>query len=106
MKTAIALLTVLLFSAGTSFASGNPDLVHEIRNKIYVDLSNVEINEAGQDYVTVSFRIVDSEIKILEVGGSNDELEELIIRELNQIHVDSPYISGRTYVYRFTFEKI
>ena len=106
MKTIIALLSAIVFSTGTSFATGNPDLVHEIKSKIFVDLSTIDINESGQDYVTVSFRIVDAEIKIMEIGSSNRELEKIIIRELNDIHVDSPYISGRTYVYRFTFEKI
>ena len=106
MKTAISLFVFLVLSVHVTRASGNPDLVREIKAKINVDLSSIELNRYKQDYVTVSFRIIEGEIKILEIGGTHKELKAIMIKELNQIHVDAPYENGKTYVYRFTFEKI
>lgn len=90
----------------TSFAKGNPDLAREIENKIFVDLSTIELNESIPDYVMVSFRIINDEIKIQEINGTSEELKKIIIKELYEIRIDSEYSEDQTYVYRFTFEKI
>lgn len=106
MKKVVALFAILLLGTGAGFASGNPDLLKEIKRKIAVDLSKVQLDASGQDYVTASFRIVDGAIKIMEINGTSDDLEAAMIRELNRIHIESPYVEGKTYVYRFTFEII
>lgn len=106
MKTVLSLIVFLVLSVNVTLASGNPDLVREIKAKINIDLSSVELNRFNEDYVTVSFRIMEGEIKILEISGSHKVLKAMMIKELNQIHVDAPYEDGKTYVYRFTFEKI
>lgn len=107
MKIVGLIFALSLFTLSSSFAKGDyPDLVREIEKKVKIDLTKVDLNDAKTDYVMVSFRIINDEIKIVEIGGSSKELEISIIKELYAIHVDSDYSPNKTYVYRFTFVKI
>ncbi len=106
MKRVIVLLVACILTASASWAKGTPDLAQEIESKIFVDLSNIELNQYSPDYVMVSFRVMNDEIKIQEINGTSQELKDIIIKELYEIRVDSPYSEDKTYTYRFTFEKI
>ena len=106
MKIIAIFFALSLITMSNSFAGGNPDLVREIEKKVKIDLRKVELNDAKTDYVMVSFRIINDEIKVVEIGGSTQELKEIVIKELYAIHVDSDYSPNKTYVYRFTFVKI
>jgi len=104
MKKLIVLCVVSLLTISSSFATKNPELVQEIERKVIVDLSGVELDEYNTDYVLVDFKIIDDEIKIVEINGTSAELKEIIIKELCEIEVDSEYNSKYTYRYKFTFE--
>lgn len=106
MKTLIALFSFVVFSSNFVSAGEDPNLVRELRNKLSVDLSRVELSPWQKDYVKVCFRIENGEIEIVAIKGSLRELESILRDELQKIHVESPYEEGKTYEYRFTFEKI
>lgn len=105
MKKLVVLFVLSVFTMSTSFASGNPELFKEIKRKLTLDLSQVQLDESNKDYVLVSFQIVDNEIKILDIDGSSVKLKEAMIKELYSIHIDSNYSEGKAYLYRFTFLK-
>jgi hypothetical protein len=106
MKTIVSIFASILLSSSFSFAGENPVLAREIRTKLSVDLSRVDLNPWQKDFVKVSFHIVDGEIEILQIKGTLRELESLLQEELQKMHIESPYEEGVTYAYRFTFEKI
>lgn len=105
MKKLVVVLVAAILSIGTSFAGSNPGLIEEIEEKVIIDLNGVELDRYNEDYVIVSFQIIDDEIKIQEINGSSDQLKEKVIKELYAIHVDSAYESGKTYNFRFTFDE-
>jgi len=106
MKKLVVLLAVGLLTISSSFSAVNPELVREIESKVFVDLSQIELDEYNQDYVMVSFKIIDHEIKIQEINSTNSELKSKIIDELYEMRIDSDYNSRETYMYKFTFEKV
>lgn len=106
MKTIVSIFACILLSSSFTFAGENPVLAREIRTKLSVDLSRVDLNPWQKDFVKVSFHIVEGEIEILQLKGSMRELESMLEEELQKIHIESPYEEGKTYEYRFTFEKI
>lgn len=106
MKKVIVLLIVSVLTMSASFGMRNPELVKEIEKKVVIDLSKIELDKYSQDYVMVSFRIVNNKIKIQEINGTSKALKQAIIRELYEIDVDCDYNDRQTYQYRFTFEKI
>ena len=71
-----------MLTISSSFATKNPGLVQEIERKVIVDLSGVELDEYNMDYVLVDFKIIDDEIKIVEINGTSAELKEIIIKEM------------------------
>lgn len=107
MKTKMSLLIVMMFVGIGSFAgNGETGLLKELKKKVFVDLNGVEINKAKKDFVIVSFRITDGEIKILEVNGTNKYLKEKMIEKLCSLNVESNYDPAKTYNYKFTFDEI
>jgi hypothetical protein len=105
MKKLVVLFILSVFTMSTSFASGNPELFKEIKRKLRLDMSQVDLNDNKKDFVLVRFKIVDNEIKIKDIDGSNVELKEAMVQELYSIEIDSNYSEGKTYLYRFTFMK-
>ncbi|MDX2360989.1 MAG: hypothetical protein QNK23_09295 [Crocinitomicaceae bacterium] len=106
MKKWIVVLVVGLVSMSMSFAANKPKLKQEIQEKVRIDLSDIYLDEFNQDYVIVSFQIINDEIKIQEINGTSAELKERIIEELCEIKVDAEYEEGETYFFKFTFKKI
>ena len=103
MKTIIIALGILAFNL--SYAGGYPTLKSEITENLNIDISKVELNKNHQDFVVVSFNILDGQIIILDIDGSKIELEELVINKLNQLNIQSDYDINETYYYRINFDK-
>ena len=106
MKKLVVLFVIGLLTMSTGFEKGIPDLVREIEKKVIVDLSNVELSEVHPEYVIINFKIVNGQINIQGINGTSEELKEIITKELYEIHIDSEYSEDKSYIYRFTFEKI
>ena len=106
MKKLILVVVFGFFSWSSLFAASTPGLDNEIGQKVVIDLSNIELDTYSEDYVLVSFKIVDGQIKINDIQGSQVELKKAIIKKLVQMEIESNYDANATYRYKFTFEKI
>lgn len=100
------LVAAILMATTTCFAGVNPTkLAKEIRNKAIINLTSIELDNEGRDFVSVKFRIEENEIRILNMNGSSDELKARVKAKLETMRISSEYEEGRKYIYRFTFEK-
>ncbi|MFT4600420.1 MAG: hypothetical protein ACI857_000594 [Arenicella sp.] len=103
MKKLILIATVLI--ASISFGSVNPSLKSEIMGKVTANLNGIELDDAHQDFVVVSFYIKDSQVHIIDMQGSQEELIELISIELSEIYIQKEYSELDVFNYKFTFKK-
>lgn len=103
MKKIALVLVMGLITVSPLLASGTPNLNKELNQKVSIDLNEEGVEVDGKDFVKVSFTIRDGEIVILEMNSTQKELKDLIIRELEKIHVQSEYGFNQTYNYKFTF---
>lgn len=106
MKKVVLVLAFGFFSLFSLFAGTVPGLDSEMEQKVVVDLSEIQLDKYVEDYVLVSFNIVDGIIKIDEISGTQVVLTKAIIKELVQMRVESKYDADVTYRYKFTFEKV
>lgn len=104
MKKGILVIGMMLMTIVSSFAAGNPTLSEEIKEKVIIDLSDVELNESKTDFVITHFKIIEGQIKLLGIEGSTEVLEQIIAEKLNGMEI-SAECADCTYMYRFTFEK-
>lgn len=104
MKKTIVLLILSVLTLSATVHPKNNELVKELRRKVYVDLSNIELSNSTTDFVMVSFKIKEAGILIQEVSSSNEELENALIKKLYKLKIDSPYNQNQLYNYKFTFE--
>ena len=104
MRKVAVLFVMGLLTMSAGFASGNPDLYNEIEKKVIVDLSKIQLDDSN--FVMVRFKIVNNGIEIQDISSSSKELKEIMLKELNDIRVDSDCVENKTYIYRFTFEKL
>lgn len=105
MRKVIVLVAIGLFTIGSSFAGSDPVLIKEIRQKVKIDLSTITLDQYSKDFVDVRFKIYDGVIQIIKIKASQLELKELILNELKEIHVRTPYSETEIHNYNFTFEK-
>ncbi|NOQ73117.1 MAG: hypothetical protein GQ574_14015 [Crocinitomix sp.] len=103
MKKFILIAAVLM--ASISFGSENPSLKNEIINKVNANLSGIELDDAHQDFVVVSFYIKDFQVHILDIQGSQKELIQMISNELSEMCIEKEYSDSDVYNYKFTFKK-
>lgn len=103
MKKVIVFFAALFISV-SSFAGNGPTLAKEIRNKAFIDLSSISLDVFNRDFVSVKFKIVDGEIEILKINGSQDVLEERVQEKLESMQIDSDYEEDKVYVLKFKFE--
>ena len=101
MKT-VALTLVLMISA-VAFASNPNKVLSEISNKAFIDLNEVNLNKDGKDFVTVSFILVDNQIAINDINGSNPELIKAVSLKLSTITLNRAYTDNNLYRMKFTF---
>ena len=94
---------ISLLSLKSSFGMNDTLLRNEIINKINIDLRDIELDQFHQDFVAVSFNIIEGKIQITEVNSSNPELQNLIELNLSLIVINSSYNESETYLFRFNF---
>ena len=105
MKKVIILIVMGLFTISSSFAASDPALAEEISQKVKINLSSITLDEYKADFVQVRFKIYDGLIKIVQIEASQTELKELIINELKEIHIITPYSESEVHNFNFTFVK-
>ncbi|MFT5778153.1 MAG: hypothetical protein ACI837_001109 [Crocinitomicaceae bacterium] len=105
MRKLIVVFVLGVLSISSSLAGG-PRLVDEIKEKVILDLSDVELNQYAEDYVLVSFKIVNGKIEIKDISGTQVELKKLIVKKLVQMNIESNYNVNALYSYKFKFEKV
>ena len=103
MKKLILIIGIL--AATASFGAKNPSLNGEIVANVNPDLSMIELDESHQDFVIVSFSIKDSQISIVDILGSQEELIQLIISELRDMHIEGTYSDTAVFNCKFIFKK-
>lgn len=85
-----------------SFAGENPKLLKEIKRKLTIDFSKVDLKNNQDDYVIVQFRIVDQEVEIIDTAGSK-KLQEIMIQELEEMFIISDSECDEVHSYKFSF---
>ncbi|MFT6500292.1 MAG: hypothetical protein ACJASQ_000399 [Crocinitomicaceae bacterium] len=103
MKKLVAAVVLSLMTMSVSFAGENPKLLKEIKRKLTIDFSKVDLDDNQENYVVVRFRIINQEVSIIETKGSK-ELEILMIDELQQMFIKSDSDSNVIHTYKFNFE--
>lgn len=98
-------LCIGIVSSIGPFDDRNLDLEQELLDKMILDLSEVELHDAFQDYVTVHFTICDQQIEIQSIGGSNQEVVEAVQDKMQKLQIDANYQEDKLYNFKFTFEK-
>lgn len=102
----LAVLFVVSILTSSAFAGENPKkLFKEINRKMILDFSDIQLNQRNKDYVMVHFKIVDKEIEITKISGSQNDLKEMIESKLNDMLIRSDYDANKVYKYKFTFEE-
>lgn len=104
MRKLVVILGAVMLSL-SSFASTGPTLSKEISNKAVFDLSSIELDAQNRDFVAVKFRIIDGEIEILRMNGSQRILIERVYEKLESMKIDANHQEGQQYVVKFSFEK-
>ena len=102
MKKLATIIALSLISISASFAGENPKLFREINRKLKVDVSQLNLSNAHQNYVVVKFKIVNGEIEILDAVGSH-ELRQLIIQKLEEMDINASSDESKVYRYKFNF---
>lgn len=105
MKKVMLVLVVLVLSSGMTFANKNPKLLKEIKRKVTLDLSKVQLKKDSKEFVIVQFNVTNSKINIIDIEGSMDELTDLMMDELKEMVIQTDIIDNTTYTYKFNFEK-
>jgi len=105
MKTILIASLMILFSFGTTLAGENPKLFKEIKRKVFLDLSKVKLENNKEEFVVVKFKVVNQQIEVLEINGSQEELTEMMMKELQEMVIHSDAKDATIYLYRFKFEK-
>ena len=100
MKKLIAVFVLSLMSMSVSFAGENPKLFKEIKRKLTLDLSKIDLSK--EKSVTVEFKIVNQEIEILKISGS-EELQEIMVKELEEMFIKSDSECDTIHQYKFSF---
>lgn len=103
MKKLVAAVVLSLMTMSVSFAGENPKLLKEIKRKLTIDFSKVDLDDNQDNFVVVRFRIINQEVSIIETEGSK-ELEILMIDELQQMFIKSDSDSSVIHTYKFNFE--
>ena len=103
MKKLVTAIVLSLMTMSVSFAGENPKLLKEIKRKLTLDLSKVDLKNSKENFVIVQFRVVGQEIEIIKTEGSQ-ELQEMMIEELGDMFIKSDSECDEVHTYKFTFE--
>lgn len=102
MRKLVATVVLSLMTMSLSFAGENPKLLKEIKRKLTIDFSKVDLKSSKENYVIVKFKVVDQEIAIIETTGSK-ELQKIMISELEQMFIKADSNWNEVHEYKFTF---
>lgn len=105
MRKVLVTLGMALVTFSSVLAGENPKLLKEIQRKITLDLSKVSLDKDAENFVLVQFRVVNQEVHIVDIKGSREELNELMLCELENMFIHAETDSQTIYQYRFTFQK-
>lgn len=103
MKT--LLISIGLLGSTAAIDNQEPTLRCELAEKMILDLSEVELHENFQDYVTVQFSICADEIILKSIEGTHDEVIKAVEAKLNSMEINANYEEDKLYSFKFTFEK-
>ena len=103
MKKIVLLFAITVISISTVLANTGPSLTKEITEKVNIDLNLEGIEFDDRDFVKVSFTVQEGQIVILDMNSTQKGLRDLIIRELEEIRVQSEYGFNQTYYFKFSF---
>lgn len=105
MKKSMVILGMLFLSIGFTFAGNSNNIGNQLNKNVIVDLSNVDLNENEEEFVTVKFNFSNNQINILEIEGSQNILKEKILQELQQMNLSIDPNDKTTYSCKFVFVK-
>lgn len=105
MKTFLMTALIILFTNGISIAGENPKLLKEIKRKVFLDLSNVNLEKNKQEFVVVKFKVTNHQIQVVDIDGTREELTEMMTKELQEMVIHTDAEDATIYQYRFKFEK-
>ncbi len=103
MKT---MMMILGFVVTTSLmANGNRPIKEELEDKLTLDLHDYKFHDEYQDFVVVSFTVVNQKIQVQEIMGSDQWLINSVKSELSKMDLENIYPCEETYNFKFVFEK-
>ena len=103
MKT-IAMIIGLCFLS-ISFGSNNPSIKNEMIEKVNPDLAGFEFEAVHENFVVVSFKVIQHHVEIIDIMGSSDVLIKALTEELINLKVDKLYPMDDIYNFKFIFIK-
>ncbi len=105
MKTVLIATMMIIFSIGSTYAGENPKLLKEIKRKVFLDLSKVKFENNQEEFVIVKFKVTNQQIEVINIQGSREELTEMMIKELEEMVIQTDAKDATTYHYKFKFGK-
>ena len=106
MKKIIATLAIMISVSSLSFATKNPSLAKEIKEKVTININNYEIDNFNKTFLTVKFKILNGKIKINKINGSTShKFNKQIINKLTHLNIESIYENEKEYTYKFILKK-
>ena len=105
MKKVALALFVAFVSVSSTFAGENPKLLKEIQRKITIDLSGIHLEKSKEHFVSVRFRVVDQEIEIVNLKGSERKLTDLMLCELEEMFINADANPDKIYQFKFRFSQ-
>lgn len=104
MRNLIVLAALGLLIINPTFAGEDPKTLYkEINRKVTLDLSKIKLLNQRKNFVMVLFKIVDKKIEIVDIGGPNENLTDIISAELEEMRITSDYDENKVYQYKFKF---
>lgn len=101
----LAVLSVVLFMGTAAFAGNEPELTKKIRSKVSVSLKGVTLDHLDEEKVTVTFKVVNGSIDVLDIQGCDTTLNARVIEEMEKISVEK-YEENETYRIKLRFKQI
>lgn len=105
MKKVLLTALITLFIASVGFSNNEPKLLKEIKRKITLDISKVNLKKSKKEFVIVKFSVTDGKINIIDISGSLEELTQLMMKELEEMMIRTEIKDAATYQFKFNFEK-
>lgn len=100
MKKFILMIGIL--AASMSFGATNPSLKNDIEEQsVSQPISEIEPDDVNQNLVVVSFYIKDLHLHIIDIEVSQNQLVQLIVRELSARFIKKKYSDTNVNSFKF-----